>query len=204
MLRHINFKTKKLYHIYNALKFPWLYFQEIKARVHFLNYRVQGSSIAAIFSFKLSFFLCTYIPRNNVMFDFICMATVDLPGARSKATKCKMNFFCSQWDSNGQRWDLNSDALPNELIGLCYLNDLYTYMYFRRYQCIHWYVVENEHDQTVYLIWYLHVESKHRTRVSLCYLNNIAIFQYVTQNSTFTRQIKLHFTILELTRVSQK
>ena len=30
----------------------------------------------------------------------------------------------------------------------------------------------------------LHVESKHRTRASLCYLSNIDIFQYVTQNST--------------------
>ena len=55
-----------------------------------------------------------------------------------------------------------------------------------------------KHDQTFYLIWYLHVESKHRTCASLCYLYNIAIFKYVTQNSTFTRQNTLHFIILEL------
>ena len=47
------------------------------------------------------------------------------------------------------------------------------------------------HCQTVYLIWYLHVESKHRTYASLCYLYNIDIFQFVTQNRTFTRQITL-------------
>ena len=42
----------------------------------------------------------------------------------------------------------------------------------------------------------LHVESKHRTCVSLCYLYNI--FQYVTQNGTFTRQNTLSFVILVL------
>ena len=45
---------------------------------------------------------------------------------------------------------------------------------------------------------YLHVESKYRTYASLCYLYNIDIFQYVTKNSTFTRQITLHFIILVL------
>ena len=37
------------------------------------------------------------------------------------------------------------------------------------------------------------------TYTSLCYLQNIHIFQYVTQNSTFTRQITLYFIILVLT-----
>ena len=45
---------------------------------------------------------------------------------------------------------------------------------------------------------YLHVESKHRTYASLCYLYNIHMFQYVTQNSTFTRYITLYFIILVL------
>ena len=44
-----------------------------------------------------------------------------------------------------------------------------------------------KHGQTFYLIWHLHVESKHGTYASLCYFYNIHIFQYVTQNSTFTR-----------------
>ena len=48
-----------------------------------------------------------------------------------------------------------------------------------------------KHDQTLYLIWYLHVESKHRTFVSLCYLYNIDIFQYVTQGSGGGRVVKL-------------
>ena len=44
----------------------------------------------------------------------------------------------------------------------------------------------------------LHVESKHRTCASLCYLHNIPIFQYFRLNSTFSRQNTLHFIILEL------
>ena len=32
-----------------------------------------------------------------------------------------------------------------------------------------------KHDQTFYLLWYLHVEIKHMTCVYLCYLYNIAI-----------------------------
>ena len=45
-----------------------------------------------------------------------------------------------------------------------------------------------KHDQTFYLIWYLQVESKHRTCASLCYLYHIDIFQVVTQHRTFARQ----------------
>ena len=41
------------------------------------NYRVLGTSTTDI-----SFSLCTYILWMDVMFDFICMAPVDLPGAR--------------------------------------------------------------------------------------------------------------------------
>ena len=55
-----------------------------------------------------------------------------------------------------------------------------------------------KHDQTFYLIWYSHVESRHSTYASLCYLNNIDIFQYLTQNCTFTRQITLYFISLVL------
>ena len=36
------------------------------------------------------------------------------------------------------------------------------------------------------------------TCLSFCYLYNIDIFQYVTQNSTRTRQNALYFIILEL------
>ena len=55
-----------------------------------------------------------------------------------------------------------------------------------------------KHDITFYLIWYLHVESKHGIYASLCYLYNIDIFQYVTQNSTFSRQITFYFIIFVL------
>ena len=44
----------------------------------------------------------------------------------------------------------------------------------------------------------LHVESKHTTCASFCYLSNIDIFQYVTQNSSCTRQNTLYFMNLEL------
>ena len=53
-------------------------------------------------------------------------------------------------------------------------------------------------NQAFYLVCCLHVESIHRICASLCYLCNIAIFQYVTQNSTFTRQNTIHFIIFEL------
>ena len=43
-----------------------------------------------------------------------------------------------------------------------------------------------------------HVESKCRTCASLCYICNIDIFQYVTQNSTCTWQNMLHFIFLNL------
>ena len=42
-----------------------------------LNYRVLGTITATLFSFKWSFSLCTYIPRMDVMLDFICMGPVD-------------------------------------------------------------------------------------------------------------------------------
>ena len=54
-----------------------------------------------------------------------------------------------------------------------------------------------KHDRTIYLIWYFQVESKNMTSASLCYLYIIAIFQYVIQNSKFTRQNTLHIIILE-------
>ena len=46
----------------------------------------------------------------------------------------------------------------------------------------------------------LHVERKHRTCASFCYLYDIDIFQYVTQNSRCTckRQNTLYFIVLEL------
>ena len=53
------------------------------------------------------------------------------------------------------------------------------------------------HDQAFYLIWSLHVENKHRTCTSLYYLYDMAIFQHVTQNSTFTRQNTINVIILE-------
>ena len=63
------------------------------------------------------------------MLDFICMAPVNLPGARRKRQNAKKKKY-PQSDSNPKPWDLKSDALPTELIGfwckLYYLNDLYT------------------------------------------------------------------------------
>ena len=44
----------------------------------------------------------------------------------------------------------------------------------------------------------LHVESKHRTSASFCFLSSIDIFPYVTQYSTCTRQNTLYFIILKL------
>ena len=43
----------------------------------------------------------------------------------------------------------------------------------------------------------LHVERKHMTCATFCYLSNIDIFQNVTQNSACTRQNTLYFIILE-------
>ena len=93
-----------------------------------------------------------------------------------------------------------------------YLNDLYVYMYM--YQCMYWYKFENDEVDRIFsckctvlcadirsgrmVDRVLHVESNHMTCASLCYLHNIAIFQYVTQNSTFTRKNTYHFIILEL------
>ena len=44
----------------------------------------------------------------------------------------------------------------------------------------------------------LHVERKHKNCASLCYLSNVDIFQYVTQNSTLTRQNELHFCCVNI------
>ena len=41
----------------------------------------------------------------------------------------------------------------------------------------------------------LHVESKHKTSASFCYLSNIDIFQLVTHYSTCTRQNMLNFIV---------
>ena len=58
-----------------------------------LNYRVLGTSTAAIFlSNDHSLYAPTlymYIPRMNVMLDFICMGPVDLPGAHRKRQNTK-------------------------------------------------------------------------------------------------------------------
>ena len=45
------------------------------------------------FSFKWSFSLRTHIPRMDAMLDFICMAPVDLSGARRKRQNTKWNFL---------------------------------------------------------------------------------------------------------------
>ena len=44
----------------------------------------------------------------------------------------------------------------------------------------------------------LHVESKYRYCASLCYMYTIGIFQYVIQNSNYSRENTLYFVILEL------
>ena len=44
----------------------------------------------------------------------------------------------------------------------------------------------------------LHVESKHRTCASFCYLSNIDIIQWLTQYSTCTRQNTLYLIIPEI------
>ena len=58
-----------------------------------------------------------------------------------------MKNSCLQWDSN-PIWDLKScstDWTNRAWWKLYYLNDLYTYMYFR-YQCIHWDKFENDKE----------------------------------------------------------
>ena len=69
------------------------------------------------------------------MLDFICMAPVDLTGAHRTRKKYKIKNSYLLADSNPQHCDLKSDALPTELTGLFYINDLYVYLYFL-YQCI--------------------------------------------------------------------
>ena len=155
---------------------------------------------------------------------FYLYGTSQPAGSASKATKCKMGNSCSQWDSNQQPWDLKSDALPTELIGLrwklYYLNDLYTYMYFR-YQYVHWYKLENGGVERIlsckctvlcFILEYSYIVQIAKKRTSpvfafnmqntICILKantglvrlfaNCTIFQYVTQNSTFTKQNTLH------------
>ena len=70
------------------------------------------------FAFKWSFSLCFYIPRMDVMLDFICMRPVYLQGARRKRQNTKWKKSCPQWDSNPQPQDLKTGALPTELAGL--------------------------------------------------------------------------------------
>ena len=61
-----------------------------------------------------------------------------------------------------------------------------------------WYGWKEMHVKMKYRTCASHVEMKYRTCASLCYLYNIDIFQYVTQNSTCTRQNTLYFSILKL------
>ena len=102
-------------------------------RTH-LNYRALGTSTATVF-LSNHHSLCTYIPRMDVMLDFICMGPVDLPGARRKRqnTKCKILAHCGTRTHSPEIWSL-------VLYRLCYpgyldLNDIITYMY-SQYQCI--------------------------------------------------------------------
>ena len=150
------------------------------------------------------------------MLDFICMGTVDLPGARRKRQNTKSKISCPQWDSNPQPFDSKSDALPTELAGLgeCYPFKwpyyihvfpilMYTLIYYKYENdkgqrilsgkctvvCYIWNIIykccknskethkscacfqhANTAKHSTILIWYLHVESKHRTYASLCYL----------------------------------
>ena len=53
-----------------------------------LNYRVLGTSIAAIF-FRMFILPMHILPRMNIMLDFICMGPVVLPGARRKRQNTK-------------------------------------------------------------------------------------------------------------------
>ena len=56
-----------------------------------------GTSAAAIFVFKWSLSLCTYIPRMNVMLDFICIGPFDLPGVRQKRYNTKSKIIGHSW-----------------------------------------------------------------------------------------------------------
>ena len=143
----------------------------------------------------------------------------------SEATKYKMKNSCPQWDSNPQPSDLKSDALPTELAGFveCCPFKWTHYIMYSRYQCIHYYKYENDKEQRICLVnvlfcvtyWNIYkccTNSKETHKycacfqhtntakhyLSLCFLYNIHIFQYVTQNSTFTRQITHYLIILVL------
>ena len=121
----------------------------------------------------LSLSLCTYIPRADVMLDFICMGPVDLSGARRNATKYKMKNFCPQRDSNPQPSYWKSDALPTELAGLveCWpFKWSITYMY-SIYQYKHCYKYENDERQRI-------VSGKCTV---LCYISEY-IYKYCTNS----------------------
>ena len=121
----------------------------LKLKCTYLNYRVQGTSTAAIF-----------LSNDNSLYALINLGWIymnawfhsygisRLARSTSKATKYKTKNSCTQWDSNPQPWDLNevlcsTDWANRSWWKLYYINDLCTHIYFR-YQCIHWYKFAND------------------------------------------------------------
>ena len=92
-------------------------------------------------AFKINFLsLCTYIPRMDVMLDFICMGTVDLSGVRRKLQNTKWKFFhTAGLEPSTLRLEVwCSTNWASRACWMLTIYDLITYMY-SRYQCKHCY-----------------------------------------------------------------
>ena len=103
-------------------------------------------------------------------FEFTCFGLVDLPRARA----------CRNRQNANRKILAHSGARTHNL-------EICSAVLYRLYQTI-----------GIMFCRVLHVESKHMTCATICYLSNLDIFQHVTQNSTCARQNTLYFTILGL------
>ena len=132
-----------------------------------LNYRVLGTSTATAFLSKWSFSPCTYIPRMDVMLDFICIGPADLPGGVEsyKNTKWKVLAHSGTRTHKSCACCQHANTRSGRMFGCVCMLETSTGLV-----CL----------------------------FAICKI--FIIFQYVTQNSTFTRKITLHrhFVILVL------
>ena len=93
-----------------------------------LNCRVLGTSTATVFSFKWSFSLCTYIPRMDIMLDFICTFQERVESDKMQDEK----ILAHSRTHNPEIYSLMLYRLSKPgLLNAAHLNDLNTYMLSR-------------------------------------------------------------------------
>ena len=120
------------------------------------------------------------LPRINVMFDFICMDSVDMRGARGKRKRITKWKILAHSETRIHNLEIRIQSYWAS-------HDWWKALLLK------WPLYKSPIYRSSTVTWtrlfgrVLHGERKHRTSASFCYLSKIDIIQYVTPCRTCTR-----------------